>query len=114
VRILCGALAEPVVANAVKLLGEAFALPVRAFAVENRLFGSHVTVTGLLGGREVVDALRDAPLADGEWLVAPRVFLPAELERTLDDVGEDELAAACGGRLTIAASLHEAFATLSR
>ena len=114
VRILCGALAEPVVANAAKLLGEAFALPVRAFAVENRLFGPHVTVTGLLGGREVVDALRDAPLADGEWLVAPRVFLPAELERTLDDVGEDELAAACGGRLTLAASLHEAFATLSR
>ncbi len=114
VRILCGALAEPVVANAATLLGEAFALPVRAFVVENRLFGPHVTVTGLLGGREVVEALRDAPLAAGEWLVAPRVFLPAELGRTLDDVGENELAAACGGRLTIAASLHEAFATLSR
>jgi putative radical SAM enzyme (TIGR03279 family) len=114
VRILCGALAEPVVASAAKLLGEAFALPVGAFAVENRLFGPHVTVTGLLGGREVVDALRDAPLADDEWLVAPRVFLPAELERTLDDVGEDEVAAACDGRLVLAESLHEAFATLSR
>ncbi len=114
VRILSGALAEPIVSSAANLLGEAFALPVRAFAVENRLFGPHVTVTGLLGGWEVVDALRNAPLADGEWLVAPRVFLPAELERTLDDVGEDELAAACGGRLAIAASLHEAFATLSR
>jgi NifB/MoaA-like Fe-S oxidoreductase len=114
VRILCGALAAPVVARAAKLLSEAFALPVVAFAVENRLFGPHVTVTGLLGGRELVDALRDAPLAEGEWLVAPRVLLPAELGRTLDDVGEDELAAACGGRLALAASLHEAFATLSR
>jgi putative radical SAM enzyme (TIGR03279 family) len=114
VRILSGALAAPVVASAAKLLSEAFALPVRVFAVNNRLFGPHVTVTGLLGGREALDALRDAPLAEGEWLVAPRVFLPAELERTLDDVGEDELAAACGRRLALADSLHEAFATLSR
>jgi len=113
-RVLCGALAEPVVASAAKGLAAAFDLPVRAFAVENRLFGPHVTVTGLLGGREVLDALHDVPLAAGEWLVAPRVFLPAELGRTLDDVGEDELAAACGGRLVLADSLRQAFATLSR
>jgi hypothetical protein len=72
-----------------------------------------VTVTGPLGGREVPDALHDDPLASGEWLVAPRVLLPAELGRTLDDVGEDELAAACGGRLAVAESLRQAFATLS-
>jgi len=113
VRILCGALAAPVVAGAAEMLTEAFDLPVRAFAVENRLFGQHVTVTGLLGGREVLDALRDAPLAAGEWLVAPRVFLPAELGRTLDDIGEDEVAAACGRRLALADSLRQAFATLS-
>jgi len=114
VRILCGVLAEPVVASAAKVLSAAFDLSVRAFPVKNRLFGPHVTVTGLLGGREVLDALRDAPLASGEWLVAPRVFLPAALGRTLDDVGEDELAAACGGRLALADSLRQAFATLSR
>ncbi len=34
--------------------------------------------------------------------------------RTLDDVGEAELAAACGGRLALAGSLRQAFATLSR
>ncbi len=112
-RILCGVLAEPVVARAAELLTEAFDLPVRAFPVENRLFGPHVTVTGLLGGREVLDALRDDPLAVDEWLVAPRVFLPAELARTLDDISEDELAAACGGRLAIADSVRQAFATLS-
>lgn len=114
VRILCGALAEPVVAGAAGMLAAAFELPVRAFPVENRLFGPHVTVTGLLGGREVLNALCDDPLAQDEWLVAPRVFLPAELGRTLDDVGEDELAAACGGRLALAESLRQAFATLSR
>jgi hypothetical protein len=96
------------------MLAEALGLPVRPFVVENRLFGPHVTVTGLLGGREVLDALRDDPLASGEWLVAPRVFLPAGLGRTLDDVGEDEVAAACGRRLALADSLRQAFATLSR
>jgi NifB/MoaA-like Fe-S oxidoreductase len=114
VRILCGTLAEPVVAEAAQALAQAFDLPVRAFAVENRLFGAHVTVTGLLGGREVLDALRDDALAAGEWLVAPRVFLPAELGRTLDDVGENEVTAACGGRLALADSLRQAFVTLSR
>jgi putative radical SAM enzyme (TIGR03279 family) len=114
VRILCGALAEPVIAGAAGMLAAAFELPVRAFPVENRLFGPHVTVTGLLGGREVLDALHDDPLAPDEWLVAPRVFLPAELGRTLDDVGEGDVAAACGGRLALADSLRQAFATLSR
>jgi putative radical SAM enzyme (TIGR03279 family) len=112
VRILCGTLAEPVVANAAGLLSAVFALPVRAFAVENHLFGPHVTVTGLLGGADVVGALRGDPLAADEWLVAPRVFLPTEIGRTLDDVGEAEVAAACGGRLVLADSLRQAFATL--
>ena len=113
-RILCGSLAAPVVASAAELLFAAFDLPVRAFPVANSLFGPHVTVTGLLGGREVLDALRDDPLAAGEWLVAPRVFLPVELGRTLDDVGEAEVAAACGGRLALADSLRQAFVTLCR
>ena len=114
VRLLCGTLAEPVVAGGARELSEAFRLPVRAFPVQNRLFGPHVTVTGLLGGAEVIDALRRDPLAEGEWLVAPRVFLPAVLGRALDDVGEEEMAAACGGRLVLAESLRSAFATLSR
>ena len=112
-RLLTGTLAVPVVAEVAGVLGDALEFPVRPFAVQNRLFGPHVTVTGLLGGREVLRALRDEPLADGEWLVAPRSFLPAGLDRTLDDIGEAELAAACGGRLVLAGSLVEAFATLS-
>jgi hypothetical protein len=67
-----------------------------------------------VGGTEVLDALCERPLDEGEWLVAPRVFLPAALGRCLDDVGEDELAAACGGRLVVADSLTEAFGRLSR
>jgi hypothetical protein len=88
-------------------------LAIRPLAVENAVFGPHVTVTGLLGGAEVLDALRRDPLAAGEWLLAPRVWLPAALGRTLDDVTEEELAAACGGRFVVAESLGDGFARLS-
>lgn len=113
-RLLTGTLAAPVVAEVAGVLADALGRPVRPFAVRNLLFGPHVTVTGLLGGREVLAALREDPLTQGEWVSAPRAWLPAGLGRTLDDVGEDELEAACGGRLVIAGSLAEAFATLSR
>ena len=113
VRLLTGTLAAPVLARAAAVLGPAAGVPVRPFVVENGLFGAHVTVTGLLGGAEVLDALRRDPLAGGEWLLAPRTWLPEDLGRTLDDVGEDELAAACGGRLVVAGSLGDAFARLS-
>ncbi len=86
----------------------------RPFLVANRLFGPHVTVGGLLGGAEVLAALGADPLAPDEWLLASRGFLPEELGRTLDDVGEDELAAACGGRLVLADDLSEAFARLGQ
>ena len=110
VRVLCGTLAVPLIERAAELLSGG--APLRPFTVTNRLFGEHVTVTGLLGAAEVVDALRAAPLAEDEWLLAPRVFLPAESGRTLDGVGEAELAAACGGRLVLAESLTEGFARM--
>ena len=114
VRLLSGVLARPVLDRVAAILAPRAGLPVRTVAVENAVFGPHVTVTGLLGGAEVLEALRRDPLADGEWLAAPRVWLPADLGRTLDDVGEDELAAACGGRFVVAETLGEAFARLSR
>ncbi len=114
VRLLTGTLARPVVERASALLAAAAGVPVRPFAVGNELFGQHVTVTGLLGGSEVLDALLRDPLAPGEWLAAPRVWLPDDLGRTLDDVAEDELSAAAGGRLVVAETLGDAFARLSR
>ena len=112
-RLLSGTLARPVVERVAAILAPSAGFAVRPLAVENAVFGPHVTVTGLLGGAEVLDALRHAPLAEGEWLLAPRVWLPADLGRTLDDVTEEELAAACGGRFVVAGSLGGAFARLS-
>jgi len=114
VALLGGTASAPVLAEAARRLKARTDAPVRPFVVENALFGPRVTVTGLLGGREVRAALRDRPLAAGEWLLAPRTFLPAELGRTLDDVTEGELAAACGGRLALGDDLAAALAAVRR
>jgi len=106
-RLLTGELAAPVVETACRRLPGA-----RPLVVRNRLFGPHVTVTGLLGGREVLQALAEQPLEGNEWLLAPRSFLPAALGKTLDDVSEPELAAACHGRLLPADTVAAAVAAL--
>ena len=113
VALLSGTLAEPVVRRACDLLVTAGVTPAaRPFVVANELFGPHVTVTGLLGGREVLAALTERPLATGEWLLAPHAWLPVHLGCTLDDVSEADVAAACGGHLSLASSLLEAFGML--
>jgi putative radical SAM enzyme (TIGR03279 family) len=112
VRLLCGTLARPVLELAGAQLAAAAGVPVRPLVVANAVFGRHVTVTGLLGGAEVLAELRRDPLTEGEWLAAPRVWLPEELGRTLDDVREDQLAAACGGRRVLGDSLRSVFARL--
>ena len=87
---------------------------VRPYVVGNELFGPHVTVTGLLGGRDVLRSLREQPLAAGEWLLAPEAFLPSELGVTLDDVPFETLREACDGRFAVGRSLAEAFAGAGR
>jgi putative radical SAM enzyme (TIGR03279 family) len=108
VALLTGTLAAPVVQAACDLIGRA-----RPFVVANRLFGDHVTVTGLLGGAEVLARLKNEPLADDEWLLAPAAFLPPDLGVTLDDVTEAAVRAACEGRLVIGEGLSDAFARLA-
>ncbi len=110
-RLLSGVLAAPVMQALADVLAPA-GVRCRPLVVQNRLFGPHVTVTGLLGGEEVLEALRREPLDGGEWLLAPRTFLPAALGRTLDDLTEAGVAEACEGRLAVGADLHDAFATL--
>lgn len=111
-RLLGGVLAAPVLEEACARL-EVSGARCRPFIVANRLFGPHVTVTGLLGGRDVAAALEAEPLRPDEWLLAPRSFLPADQGRTLDDVPGGDLEAACDGRLVLADGLADGFATLT-
>jgi putative radical SAM enzyme (TIGR03279 family) len=53
-------------------------------AVTNRFFGGHVTVTGLLTGRDIVAQLAGEPL--GEILLLPEVLLREGSDLLLDDL----------------------------
>ena len=56
--------------------------------VENRYFGDTVTIAGLLGGRDIIDALQDAQSED--LIVLPAEALNAD-DIFIDDVPMDEL-----------------------
>ena len=110
--LLSGEAAAPVVAAASLRLAARTGAAARPLVVANRLFGPHVTVTGLLGGREIVAALRERPLVPDEWLLLPRTVVPVGIEHTLDDVPLGEIAAACDGRLAVGHDLAEAVAAV--
>ncbi len=82
------------------------------------IFAAHLAtvaeVSMLTRRREHAEALAADQLAPDEWLVAPRGFLPAGIERTLDDVPRARLDDACDGRLVLADGLGEALTELRR
>ncbi len=71
-------------------------------AVRNRLFGDNVTVTGLVAGRDIVEALRGRNL--GALVVVPDVMLKEGEGVFLDDLGLDELQKELGCRVLVAES----------
>ncbi len=86
--ILTSAMAAPVMRRIGRDIARATGLETRVIPVENRLFGSIVTVAGLLGGRDMLDAIA-AELADfgpDDLILAPRVSLDNPGVRFLDDV----------------------------
>jgi putative radical SAM enzyme (TIGR03279 family) len=87
-----GLLAEPYVRKMAVLLGRT-GVPVEVVAVENRLFGPSVTVSGLLAGRDVVGALGGTVRAD--LIVLPPNMTNAD-GLTLDGWSVEEIAASIG------------------
>lgn len=87
--LLTGKLAQEPLAAVIRELdaadpgwsGGSTALPL---AAENRLFGPHVTVTGLLGGEDVAAAARAAGAGRGDILLMPASVLDSAGERFLD------------------------------
>ena len=114
-RLLTGTVARPVVERAAATLAAAAGVPVRPFVVENELFGPHVTVTGLLGGAEVLEALRRDPLADGEWLArAAHVAAGRTSAARWTTSPRRSLRPPAAAVCVVAESLGDAFARLSR
>ncbi|AJE03496.1 DUF512 domain-containing protein [Geobacter pickeringii] len=71
-------------------------------AVPNRLFGESVTVTGLVAGRDVIEALKGKELGDAVFI--PDVMLKEGEGVFLDDVSLPELREALGARVEVVES----------
>ena len=102
VTLVCGTLIAPVLERKAAELSE---VAVEVVPVENRFFGPTVTVSGLLTGRDVVEALRGCDLGDLVFL--PRAMFDASGELTLDDMSLAAIGEKLGGRVKAAGTMGE-------
>lgn len=72
-------------------------LRIDIYKVANKLFGSTVTVAGLLSGKDYFDTLKDVPL--GHKVIIPEVSLRKDDNRFLDDMTLSQLQQALGVRV---------------
>lgn len=101
IYLLTGTLAAGLIESFSARLGDRLQRDIRPLVAGNRLFGSHVTVTGLLGGRDVIRAAREAGLGPGDQLLIPADSLDSARERFLDDLTLEELDEALECRITV-------------
>ena len=90
----CGTLIAPVLERIVAAMNSIGNLRVDLHVVRNRLFGDEVTCSGLLVGRDLLDALHGQEL--GDTLVLPRDMFDHSGTLTLDDMTLDELREGAG------------------
>ena len=93
-------------------LSAATGVSLRLQAVENRLFGPHVTVTGLVCGADIVSVLQDKET--GELVLVPDVMLKEGEGLFLDGMSVDDLELRLGKKVVVVPSsphgIYEALA----
>lgn len=90
IALACGELIAPTLAKLTAEMAERLKISAQVIAVPNRLFGTSVTVSGLLSGADILDTLYNLDL--GQHLFLPRVMFATEDQITLDDITMTELA----------------------
>lgn len=104
---ICGISAKKYVEEVVQKAKSAFPkLDCTVLAVENKFFGSSVTVSGLLVGSDVLEAVQKLP-SDFDTLLLPRVMLREIEDVFLDGMTLEELKKATGKTIEISADGYE-------
>jgi putative radical SAM enzyme (TIGR03279 family) len=97
-------------------LSEKTGVELEPVAVKNSLFGARVTVTGLVGGDDIVKALKGRDL--GVAVIVPDVMLKEGEGLFLDDMTVEELERSLGSPVAVAEAtphgLHDALRELSK
>ena len=88
IRLVTGGSMAPFLDERASALAAATAASVEVLQVENRYFGGTVTIAGLLGGRDILNALQGTQ--SGDLVVLPAEALNAD-DIFIDDVPMDEL-----------------------
>jgi putative radical SAM enzyme (TIGR03279 family) len=103
--VVCGTLIAPLMTRIAADLSQRFGAHIAVRAVENGFFGESVTVSGLLTGGDVMDALKERDL--GEVVFLPRAMFEVTGESTLDDVTIGQMQDSLGVRVVKAGGLDE-------
>lgn len=74
-------------------------ISVRVYRIENRYFGTSITVAGLLTGKDLLEQLRDKPL--GDKLILPACSLRHEEDLFLCGMSLDELSEQLGVKIAV-------------
>lgn len=97
VTVVTGVSAFGFVGDFLEKLGEKTGVEIRAVAVENRLFGDSVTVSGLVTGNDIIAALTGREI--GSALLLPEVMLKEGEGLFLDGLTLEELGQRLGCRV---------------
>ena len=98
VTVVTGVSPYPFIREFLERLANVTGVTIQVVAVPNELFGPSVTVTGLLGGRDILASLRGRELGSG--VVIPDVMLK-EGELFIDDMTVEELSESLGCELIV-------------
>jgi NifB/MoaA-like Fe-S oxidoreductase len=105
VTLVSGTLIAPLLKDVVAKLARRTGLKVQVVPVVNDFFGPTVTVSGLLTGRDVIEALWGRDLGDVVFL--PRAMFDASGELTLDDMTPAAIGERLGVRVEVAGTIGE-------
>lgn len=97
VHIITGLSAVPVLEIILARLRMIAGLDLQLIPVENRFFGGAVSVTGLLTGRDIIDALGQS--YKGKTVLIPEVLLRDGQETLLDDITIQDIQTSSGAKI---------------
>jgi putative radical SAM enzyme (TIGR03279 family) len=103
--LACGTLIYPVLAKIVRELNDIENLTVDLYSIDNQLFGSEVTVSGLIAGDDLIDQLRGKDL--GDTVVLPKVMFDRAGTVTLDDITINSIQQRLDRRVHLVAGVHD-------
>ncbi len=106
--LACGTLIAPLLEEMASELSALLSTQIEVIPIENRFFGPTITVSGLLTGQDVIEALSGRRL--GESLCLSRSMFNARGEITLDGMTVEDIEAALGVKVTMAGTMGEVLA----